>query len=71
MDFISEHIAELLISLMVSLVLGGVATVRAFFSNLRKMQEKLNEIEQRLDANEDRDDKVAKWVEELIKQKMN
>ena len=70
MDIIENYIGEIIIGVGISFVLGLVATVKAFFSGINRMEKKLDELEQRIIHNEVRDADLKSWVRDLVKQNM-
>ena len=70
MDFVDNYLGEIIVGVGISFVLGIFGAIRAFFVGVRRMELKLEELEDKIEANFEADSKLAKWVEKLVDHKM-
>ena len=69
MDFLDRYLGEVLVGVFITLIGGIIATIRTFFAGIRKMNERLNDLEAKLETNVKSDDEIKKWVIDLVKHK--
>ena len=70
MDFLNDYLGEIIVALGISFILGIVGAIRAFFVGIKRMDAKLQELEDKLAHNVNSDAEVKEWVKKLIEQKM-